>query len=355
MMKNRLNCLVFFLVFFSCLVASSIAANPALFSQQTFTEQDSVLVVQEDGQVLYSWNADKLLIPASLSKLVTALLAIEKWGVNESFTTDFYLHGKGLWVKAYGDPYLVSEELLVLSQKLDQRLTQLAFEPEFIAIDNSFFAVQFSPGRSTAVDPYNAPLSSVSANFNTIFLEKSKTGLRSAESQTPLTPMGVSLSGSMRESKERVNLISADNAQIYFAELLREFTNLSGATIKINSLVPEGAQLIYRHNNSNDLSVALKGMMIYSNNFIANQLVLMLAAELHGAPATAGKVALVLGERLAAGFGWQSFHLEDGAGLSRDNRLSPAQLVEVLERFRTYYSFKYTHHNRCFLINNCPV
>ncbi len=37
-----------------------------------------------------------------------------------------------------------------------------------------------------------------------------------------------------------------------------------------------------------------------------------------------------------AAFGWKDYFLEDGAGLSRSNRLSPAQLVDVLGRFMSW-------------------
>jgi len=94
--------------------------------------------------------------------------------------------------------------------------------------------------------------------------------------------------------------------------------------------------LMYRHLNSRTLADVIRPMMKYSTNFVANQLVLKLAAEKQGAPASSDKVTLTLKQQLSAGFGWKSFYLEDGAGLSRANRLSPVQLVDVLGRFRTW-------------------
>jgi D-alanyl-D-alanine carboxypeptidase/D-alanyl-D-alanine-endopeptidase (penicillin-binding protein 4) len=94
--------------------------------------------------------------------------------------------------------------------------------------------------------------------------------------------------------------------------------------------------LMYRHLNSRTLADVLKPMMKYSTNFVANQLVLKLGAEQQGAPASSDKVIRTLKEQLSTEFGWKSFYLEDGAGLSRANRLTPAQLVNVLGRFRTW-------------------
>jgi D-alanyl-D-alanine carboxypeptidase/D-alanyl-D-alanine-endopeptidase (penicillin-binding protein 4) len=34
--------------------------------------------------------------------------------------------------------------------------------------------------------------------------------------------------------------------------------------------------------------------------------------------------------------GWTDFHIEEGAGLSRRNRVSPAQMTQLLKRFEPY-------------------
>ena len=56
----------------------------------------------------------------------------------------------------------------------------------------------------------------------------------------------------------------------------------------------------------------------------------------YSATVSPDKATLTFKERLSTEFGWESFILEDGAGLSRANRLSPAQLVDILERFRRW-------------------
>jgi D-alanyl-D-alanine carboxypeptidase/D-alanyl-D-alanine-endopeptidase (penicillin-binding protein 4) len=39
---------------------------------------------------------------------------------------------------------------------------------------------------------------------------------------------------------------------------------------------------------------------------------------------------------LSKKFNWKNFTMKDGAGLSRDNRLSPTQLVDVLKAFKQW-------------------
>jgi D-alanyl-D-alanine carboxypeptidase/D-alanyl-D-alanine-endopeptidase (penicillin-binding protein 4) len=144
----------------------------------------------------------------------------------------------------------------------------------------------------------------------------------------------------MQGRSERVNT-GPDHkvAERYFAELVAEFLRREGLEVGAEiswGKVPSTMPLTYRHLNSRTLASVIKPMMKYSTNFIANQLVLKLGAEVHGAPASSDKVTLTLKEQLSTGFGWKSFFLEDGAGLSRTNRLSPTQLVDVLGRFRTW-------------------
>ena len=72
----------------------------------------TVLVVDSKGDELIAQNADTPFVPASVTKIVTAWLALEVLGADYRFETRFYLDAKRvLYVKGGGDPYLISEEL----------------------------------------------------------------------------------------------------------------------------------------------------------------------------------------------------------------------------------------------------
>jgi len=79
-------------------------------------------------------------------------------------------------------------------------------------------------------------------------------------------------------------------------------------------------------------------MLEYSNNFIANQLFLMLGAEQLGAPANLQKSQQAMASFIAKQFAWQNYVIEDGSGLSRCNQLNANQLIDVLKLFRPYQS-----------------
>ena len=78
-----------------------------------------VLVIDDKGKELIAQNADKPFVPASVTKIVTAWLAMDVLGGNYRFETKFYLDDKRvLYVRGGGDPFLISEELAPLGKEL---------------------------------------------------------------------------------------------------------------------------------------------------------------------------------------------------------------------------------------------
>lgn len=296
------------------------------------------LLVQEGGRSLVSHNADRPMVPASTMKVLTALAALETWGRGHRFETDFYLDGSGwLWVKGLADPYLVSEELDRIAQGLKSKGVR---EVKGIGLDDSFFAPDVEiAGRSSSDNPYDAPVTALAANFNTVSVVRSGSKVSSAEPQTPLTPTARRLGSEGSAGKKRVNLQQRSLAVGYFGELLA--AKLRGAGIQVgegqrNAPIPRGAKRVYRHQNSRTLAEVVGPTLEYSNNFVANALFLHLAS-----PDGKGQVSMAAAQRAMTDFarrrfGWRDFTVQDGAGLSRGNRLSARQLVEVMEAFAPY-------------------
>ena len=78
-----------------------------------------VFAVDGKGNDLVAQNADEPFVPASVTKIVTAWLAMEVLGGDYRFETRFYLDEKRvLYVRGGGDPFLVSEELAPLATDL---------------------------------------------------------------------------------------------------------------------------------------------------------------------------------------------------------------------------------------------
>ena len=84
-------------------------------------KNDAVLVTDSVGQILWAKNTDKNLIPASILKIFTSTVALHYLGNDYRFPTEFYLDEQSnLKIKGYGDPLLVSEVIIKISQVLEQ-------------------------------------------------------------------------------------------------------------------------------------------------------------------------------------------------------------------------------------------
>ena len=77
-------------------------------------------------------------------------------------------------------------------------------------------------------------------------------------------------------------------------------------------------------------------MLEYSNNFVANGLFLALGDRGDGRPLTLEAAQEAFAAWADRRFGWRGYRVEEGAGLSRGNRLSARQLVDVLRLFAPY-------------------
>lgn len=298
---------------------------------------NSSLLVQERGRVLLARRADQPMIPASTMKLVTALAAIDRWGLEHRFTTRFYRGADGrLWVRGGGDPYLVSEELSAIAVALQQAGLRSVTG---IGLDDGLFPpVDGISGRSAGRNPYNAPVTALAANFNTVSLAVAGGAVASGEAQTPLTATARRIGQGLGQGNHRVHLQHRDNALRHFGELFGTKLQAAGVTLASDEVqigrLPAGAQLIYTHRNSRTLGSILGDMLKYSTNFVANSLFLMFG-EHNGQSSLAGAQRWTE-DWARRRFGWQDFRIEDGAGLARGNRLSARQLVELLEAFAPY-------------------
>ncbi|MCI5121520.1 MAG: hypothetical protein D3908_10085, partial [Candidatus Electrothrix sp. AUS4] len=103
--------------------------------------------------------------------------------------------------------------------------------------------------------------------------------------------------------------------------------------------VPEDAELIYTHQSSKDLKELTTSFLKYSSNFISNLVYLTCGAKKYGYPATWAKAVRAVNEVLEKKLGKKtaaSIIQKDGAGLSRDNKVTVRAMLELLKVFRPY-------------------
>ncbi|MDR1486785.1 MAG: D-alanyl-D-alanine carboxypeptidase [Deltaproteobacteria bacterium] len=296
---------------------------------------------------LFSLNAEKDYIPASILKLVTAMVSLEVLGPQYRFQTDFYLDpDDNLWIVGRGDPFLVSEELCLIAQSLVERGLQAVND---IYLDTSYFeAGLVLDGTTYTINPYDAFNGALSVNFNTVtYLIDKKGQIVEYDQFTPLTPITKQLAEENRPKKNprkvkeyRINisespLLAEQQAGQFFSAILSKFgIEVNGEVITGNAL-PAEATPIYSHANSHELQELLAVLLEHSNNFMTNQIFLSMGAEVYGAPATMEKGLQVIYDYLAAR-GLDKLNIVEASGLSRNNTITAKQMSELLAVFEPF-------------------
>ena len=297
-----------------------------------------VLVVDAKGSELLAQNIDEPFVPASVTKIVTAWLAIEVLGRDYRFETRFYLDDKRvLYVRGGGDPFLISEELAPLATELVAAIGKKPITG--IVLDASYYPSNLRiPGIEDTGEAYNALNSALAVNFNTVYAVRSGNKVRSAEKQTPITPLAI-IQFRLRgpDGSGRISLSQDPTVSLQYAgELIAAFIKRAGGSVKgkiSTGTVPEGLEPIYVHRQSRTLSEILVELLRASNNYIANQVFLEIGAHRLGGPVSLEKSLQVANEMLAAHGLAAAIHLEEGSGISRNNHFTARGLAKVLELF----------------------
>jgi D-alanyl-D-alanine carboxypeptidase/D-alanyl-D-alanine-endopeptidase (penicillin-binding protein 4) len=130
-------------------------------------------------------------------------------------------------------------------------------------------------------------------------------------------------------------------ALTYVGELAQAFLIRGGFSFSGRSgerPVGPNDRLIYTHRNMRSMREVIAAMMLYSSNFIANQLLLIAGLEKRGEPATLENGLACLRDFLSNEMGIASseFLVVEGSGISRQNRITPRSLLVLLRAFYPY-------------------
>jgi D-alanyl-D-alanine carboxypeptidase/D-alanyl-D-alanine-endopeptidase (penicillin-binding protein 4) len=308
-----------------------------------------VLVVDAKGNELLAQNADEPFVPASVTKIVTAWLAMEVLGADYRFETRFYLDSKRvLYIRGGGDPFLISEELAPLASALVGAVGKQPITG--IVVDGSYYPSELRiPGIENSDEAYNALNTALAVNFDTISGVRAGNTVRSAEKQTPITPLAISeyLARGPHKGAGRISLSQDPTVSLQYAgELIAAFIGRAGGRVtgKVSiGSVPAGLQPVYVHLQSRPLAEILVDLLRASNNFVANQVFLEIGAHRYGGPVSLDKSLKVANEMLAAHGLATAIHNEEGSGISRNDRFTARGLAQVLELFAPHADMLHGH------------
>ena len=320
------------------------------------------VAVGHNGRVVFSHREGRY-IPASIIKLATAMAAFHYLGEDHRFLTEVHRWKNRLYIRGFGDPLLVSEAWRRMAKMLAEKGVFKQPYRRLMLDDSAFAPGQLVDGSTGTLNPYDARLGALVSNFNTVFVQVRGRGrqktVTSAEPQTPITPIAARLGRRMRRGKHRINLTawkiagvkySGELAQAIFTEAGGRFARKAG-----QGRVPPSAELLLAYRSSSTLRQLVGGMMKFSNNFIANQLVMAIALQAGGKTSRAGggtparrsakrkPARLKTGMRLVRefmvrelGISGKHFTLIEGSGISPRNSISLHAMLAVVDAFHPW-------------------
>ena len=320
------------------------AANPKVLEEisQLIGKDDSVLIVDDGGKIVFSKNTEKKLIPASSLKVFTALLTIHYLKDDFHFPTEFYDDDmSNLTIKGYGDPLLISEKISQITEFLSNKILTI----KNIYLDDSYFEKPIKiPGvTNLSPDPYNAPNGALCVNFNTINFVYRNNHVISAEPQTPILPIAIQLAKKSRLKSGRIAIPNNnDEITFYTGQLFTFFLKNNGVKINGNlelKKVDENKdRLIYRYLSEFTVRDIIAKMLTHSNNYISNQIFLSIGAKEYGPPGTIGKGIRAAENYAETILGIKDMTISEGSGISRQNKITTAMFIKILNEFHPYYT-----------------
>ncbi len=351
------------------------------------------VVSLKTGETLYSRNSQLLFHPASNMKLLTTSTALKRLGADFKFPTrvfadsatvsDSVIAGP-IYLKGYGDPDLVSDDLRRMVDQL--KLKGIRRISGDLICDNSYMDDLFWGNGwmwDDASDWYWAQISPLTVNDNCVEITV-KPGAHPGDSlRYQLTPNtafmkivnhGATVDSSdslsrnafkvKRRWKHPANVIDIEGGRFptdaernytidvidaprYVGTLFSEILRAKGIAVDgavITGETPKNAQILVEH-LSPPLSLVIFNTNKVSDNLSAELLLKTLGAEMRGTPGTAKKgISEIYKFLQEIGVDSSSYELADGSGVSRYNVITPDLIIELLKAmnadFRLQAEFK---------------
>ena len=329
----------------------------------------------DDGEIVLRWKDTAPRNPGSTIKLLTTLAALDVLGPTFTWQTQVYALGPieegrldgDLLLKGHGDPFLVTERVWQLQRQIRQAgIREIAGD---LLIDDSYFSVAVHDPAAFDRQPlraYNVAPNALLMNFKaarfwfepntetngvTVWQDPPLANLQ-VDNRLELTPgrcrgyqRGITITantavdeirftgrfpaGCTRYRMDRAVLGHNEFAYGLFAAMWRESGGVFEGGWK-SAQAPDDAEPLIEF-ESLPLADVIARINKHSNNVMARQVLYTLSAESLGGPGTEAGGRKVIGDWLQEkGLEFSALAFENGAGLSREVRMTAADFGAML-------------------------
>ncbi len=326
----------------------------------------------DDNKIIYDYNSQKLLMPASTNKLYTSAAALHFLGKDHHFETNVLSNKNNLIIKGGGDPDLKIKQLDSLALEISKKYKTI----DTLFIDDSFLdSLNYGEGWMWDEGPwwYAAPISALSVNDNCIdfYVSPGKKGKIASVNYFPKTSyirinnesftVQDSVASKLKIDRDWVSnknnfyiygeIIDTAKVDTFYRNIydpssftgtiFKELLNQYG--VKLKHVSPNPSQYDNYNNlvkhKSMPLLFSAKNLMNESDNLTAELFVKSIGA-MDTIPGTwdigIDSIKSFLAEKVL--IDTSNIRLADGSGVSRYNLTSSAQLISLL---KWMYNSKY--------------
>ncbi|MFP5520166.1 MAG: D-alanyl-D-alanine carboxypeptidase/D-alanyl-D-alanine-endopeptidase [Bdellovibrionia bacterium] len=332
----------------------------------------------EDSHVLWSINATKKMIPASISKIITASAVLDVFPPGTKVKTQLLMDGKvsnrklkgNLYLKGAGDPGFVSENMwFLVNDFLRNEIDEI--EGDIIVDDSLFDQKRFDDSRqSQRVDrAYDAPVGAMSFNWNSVNIfvrpgtvgEPAKVFIDPVNSYIQLSNRSKTVAGARNEliadrdpikgsDGDRVivggkigvavkeitvfkNITEPDLWSGYNLKSFLQQRNISHKGKIRNGVTPASADVVAQA-ESKPIENMVSDMNKFSNNYVAEMLTKLMATSSEKPASLKTGVQLINKHLESLKIPKNEYEFYNPSGLTRENQFSANAMWMVLTHLR---------------------
>lgn len=346
-----------------------------------------------DGRVVYEKNSNLAFVPASNMKLIVSAACLDLLGADYRMVTRLFVSGDvtsegtltgSLHIVGGGDPVLKVDHLKEMMERVKETGIRV-INGDIVADDTLFDDIRLGPNWGWDDEPYYyaAQISALNLNKNVVEVWVRPGQTAGAPAVVTLNPSTsyMTISNQCVTSKaggdksvmvNRVHgqniirvvgsvsadykpsvaeeLISVDDPTLYTCHVLMEMLQREGVQVRgqiRRGACPQNARLVATH-YSPPLSEIIAFLNKPSDNLIAECLLKTLGVRFKGKGTIESGIEVEVQFLKRIGLDMTAIGIVDGSGLSRQNLVSPKNLVALL-------TYMYRHKHSEIFVSSLPI
>lgn len=290
-----------------------------------------IKVTSMSGRVMFEQNDDQRFTPYGNVKLITAAAALHHLGPDYVFHTRILTNGQmqgdtlsgNVYLKAVGDPTITGTDIINFIGAIAAQGIK-TIDGDFLCDYYDYDEQPYVEGvsLSDAIEYWNSPLFAMIDDCN--YIDRSAPGKNIINLILTCDPTSLLV--------QKIEVTSLIEVFSEYVSMLCAYFGITVNGVYGVGHLPDNATTVLVEHTSEPLTTILAAMLRNGENIYADSLFKRMGADLYGTPGTWQSGSRAVSEFLETkvGIPGDEFNIEDGSGVSVNNRMSPSNMVKFL-------------------------